>query len=260
MIIPQRSNGDFLVIGQTDHSRLVGQFAANWGNKNFASPKPYESVVRSAVFHDYGWLTYEANPLVNSDTGKPYEFRSLPFDYRHLESYQWCIDWLTSVDRYSGLIASMHRTGLWKGRYGQMNHPENYAPGINRAEIQEFVARNEAWQARERASLNEDEVWTNYCLQQVWDLLGLYFCCQEPFDEYIEPVPVSYDRTEKGIRITMKPVGDGRVAFDPYPFDQHPLKVQVSCKRLPSGSFADLPGFQKSYFQAQNELIQYELI
>ncbi len=58
----------------------------------------------------------------------------------------------------------------------------------------------------------------------------------------------------------MKPAADGTVAFDPYPFDQRPLKVQINCKRLPSGSFADLSGFQKSYFQAQNELIQFELI
>jgi hypothetical protein len=24
---------------------------------------------------------------------------------------------------------------------------------------------------------------------QVWDLLGLYFCCQEPYEDFVEPVP-----------------------------------------------------------------------
>lgn len=260
MIIRKQSSGDLILIGQTDHSRLVGQLAAHWGNINFTPPKPYESVVRAAVFHDYGWLAYETNPIINPETGETYEFRALPFNPVQLEGYQWCIDWLTSIDRYSGLIASMHRTGLWKTRYGKINHPANYARGLNRPEIQEFVTRNEAWQARERASLNEDEVWTNYCLQQVWDLLGLYFCCQEPFDEHMEPVPVSYDRTKTGIRMTMKPVDDGRVKFDPYPFDHRPLKVQINCKRLSSGSFPDLQSFRKSYFQAQNELLQYEVM
>jgi len=261
MIVRKQSNGELILIGQTDHSRLVGQLAAHWGNPNFDAPKPYESVVRAAVFHDYGWLSYEANPLINPETGETYEFRAVPFNPRQLEAYQRCIDWLASIDRYSALIVSMHRTGLWQGRYQKITHPVGrYNPQGIRAEIQEFIKRNEAWQEEVRESLDEKDVWTNYCLQQVWDLLGLYFCCQEPYDDYIEPVPARYGSEQTAIRLNTRPVGEKKVRFDPYPFDERPLKVQINCKRLPKSSFPNLQEFRRSYFQAEIELLEYELV
>lgn len=263
MIVRKQSSGELILIGQTDHSRLVGQLAAHWGNENFSPPDPYESVVRAAYFHDYGWLSYETNPLNNPENGEPYEFRALPFNLRQLESYQWCIDWLTGIDRYSGLIVSMHRTGLWQGRYQKIAHPSvRYNPQGNRPEIQEFIKRNEARQEEERRSLPRDlaeTVWNNYCLQQVSDLLGLYFCCQEPYDDYIEPVPVSY-HDGAGVRVAMRPLTQGQVAFEPYPFNVRPLRVQISCKLLPGSSFPNLETFHRSYFEAENRLLEYELV
>lgn len=260
MIVRDQPNSELILIGQTDHSRLVGQLAAHWGNADFASPKPYESVVRAAVFHDYGWLTYETNPIINPETGETYEFRGLPFNPRQLESYQWCVDWLASIDRYSALIVSMHRTGLWQARYQKITHPlAKYTPQSIRPEIWEFIKHNEAWQKQEQKNVDENEIWTNYSLQQVWDLLGLYFCCQEPYDEHIEPVPVNYDTSKERVKLTMKPIDKGKVKFEPYPFDRRPLTVQISCKRLSASTFGDLDTFRRLYFQAQSELIQYEL-
>ena len=56
MIVRTLAEGQTALIGQTDHSRLVGQFAAHWGNDRFAAPEPYDSVVRAATYHDFGWL------------------------------------------------------------------------------------------------------------------------------------------------------------------------------------------------------------
>jgi hypothetical protein len=262
MIIHDQSDGRLTLIAQTDHSNLVGQLAAHWGNTDFAPLEPYDSVARAATFHDYGWLRYETNPLVNLSNGRPYQFLELPFSQEQLDAYQWCIDWLSSIDRYSGLIVSMHRTGLWKGRYGTITHPSGkYDLKGLRPEIQALIDRNEALQEQERKSLDQDNVWTNYRLMQVWDLLGLYFCCQEPYDDYVEPVPTSYNGDSKaGVRMTMRPVGEGRVAFDPYPFNERPLRVQIGCRRLPQTSFADLHEFRQAYFQAEKELLRYELV
>src|SRR2546422_464667 len=77
----------------------------------------------AAIYHDYGWITYETNPLVNEETGNPYKFLELPMKDRQLDAYQWCIDWMAATDVYSALVISRHRTGLWKGRYGFINHP-----------------------------------------------------------------------------------------------------------------------------------------
>src|SRR4029078_7780912 len=55
MIVREGAGGSLIIIGQTDHAKLSGQCAAHWGNKDFARPKPYEAVVRAAMFHDSGW-------------------------------------------------------------------------------------------------------------------------------------------------------------------------------------------------------------
>jgi len=262
MILRRQSNGELILIGMTDHSKVVGQLAAHWGNEHFSQPEPYESVVRAALYHDYGYLNYELRPLIDSETGETHEFRRMPFNPQHLKDNQWCIDWLASIDRYSSLIVSMHRTGLWQGRYKTIAYPTQRDIKDLRPEIKELINRNEAWQDQERRSLGQDtQIWTNYCLLQVWDLLGLYFCCQEPYDNYIEPVPISYAEATKGsVCLKMEPLDKGQVAFDPYPFNVRPLRVTIGCKRLPQTSYPNLQTFRRAYFQAGNELLQYELV
>lgn len=259
MIIRKEPTGNLLVIGQTDHSRLVGQLAAHWGNTTFAVPKPYESVVRAATYHDYGWLRYETSPLIDGESGEPYQFLKVPLTSTQMASYQWSLDWMAEIDTYSGLIVNMHRTGLWKGRYQTIKHPMGYNIKTMSPEIQAFIARNEAWQERERARLDHDNVWTNYWLMQVWDLLGLYFCCQDPYEDYIEPVPTQYGNGE-GVPMSMKPVGPRQVAFDPYPFDVRPCRIQLGFRRMPTTSFPDVETFRRAYFQAELELMQFELV
>ena len=262
MIIRKNPNGALTLIGQTDHSRFVGQLAAHWGNGEFETPKPYDSVVRAATFHDYGWLRYETSPLINPESGEPYPFLQVPMTPQQLGSYQWSLDWMADIDSYSGLVISMHRTGLWQGRYGTIKYPAGrYNLAKRTPEVQALIAHNEAWQEKQRATLDAKGVWTNYRLLQVWDLLGLYFCCQEPYEDYIEPVPVSYaGPDDEGMRLTLKPVGPGKVAFDPYPFDVRPCRAQLSYKTVPRSSYEDVESFRKAWFQADVGLFEFELV
>jgi hypothetical protein len=261
MIIRKHPNGGLTIIGQTDHSRLVGQLAAHWGNAQVAAPDPYEAMTRAAMFHDYGWLRYETSPLIDPETGEPYSFLKVPLSESQMGSYQWSLDWMADIDPYAGLIVNMHRTGLWQGRYGTIKHPMGYNLASPSPAIQQFIARNEARQKAERARIADDKLWTNYRLMQVWDLLGLYFCCQEPYEDYIDPVPLDYrNGAETGGRLSMKAIATNTVAFDPYPFDERPLHVQLSHKRLPSQSYASLAAFRRSYFQAGTQVFDFELV
>lgn len=257
MIVRKEPDGSLLMIGQTDHSRLVGELAAHWGNGAFAAPQPYDAVVRAAYYHDYGWLSYETSPVIDTATGETPDFRQI--GGRQLDSYQWCVDWMTGIDRYSGLIVSMHRTGLWRGRYGKIAYPTAMNPRALSPAIDAFIARHEAWQATERRARDETEVWFNYHLLQVWDLLGLYFCCAEPREDRIEPVPQGCGAAP-GVCLAMNPLSPRKVAFDPYPFDVKPFHVQLSCRRLPRSTWPDLDGFRRAYFQAPVELMEFELV
>jgi len=259
MIVRKEADGTLLLIGQTEHSRLVGQFAAHWGNARFAAPQPYDSVVRAAVYHDYGWLGYETSPVLDEKSGETPDFRHV--GGRQLANYQWCVDWMTGIDRYSGLIVSMHRTGLWKSRYGTIAYPSAYNPRALGPEIEEFIARHEAWQETERQNRDAAEVWTNYRLLQVWDLLGLYFCCQEPCEDRIEPVPQAQSASmTEGVRLNLNPLTPRKVALDPYPFGTRPVHVQLSSRRLPKTQYPDLAAFRRAYFQAPVELMDFELV
>ena len=261
MIIRKEPSGALILMGQTDHSRFVGQLAAHWGNGDFEPPKPNDAVVRAATFHDYGWLRYETSPLIDPESGEPYPFLQMPMTAQQIASYQWALDWMADIDPYSGLIISMHRTGLWQGRYGKIKHPARrynlttLSPGVRA-----FIDHNEALQERQRATLDAKGVWTNYRLLQVWDLLGLYFCCQEPYEDHVEPVPTSYaGGDDDGARMTMKPLGPRRVAFDPYPFDVRPCRVQLSFKRVPRSTFEDVEAFRRAWFGADVGLMEFEL-
>lgn len=261
MIVRKEPNGTLTIIAQTDHSRLVGQLAAHWGNAECAAPQPYESVVRAATYHDYGWLRYETGPLIDPDSGEPYQFLEVPLTATQLAAYQWSLDWMADIDSYSGLIVNMHRTGLWQGRYQTIKHPTGYNLKEPSPEIRGFIAKNEARQQRERARLDDRGVWTNYRLMQVWDLLGLYFCCQEPYDDHIEPVPVDCPSDhDAGVRLTMTSAGGSRVAFEPYPFDERPCHIQLGCKRLATTRFSSLEEFRRAWFQADTELLSFELV
>lgn len=262
MIVRQGTDGATLLVGQTDHSRLVGQFGAHWGNANFATPEPYDSIARAAAFHDYGWLRYETAPAFNPANGNTPNFRDIPSDETKLVEYQWCVDWLLGPDPYAGHIVGMHRTGLWRGRYGAMTHPPHPIRKQSPA-VDAFIALQEEHRPRQLAEQGWDpqQMRTNYRLLQVWDLLGLYFACQDPYDDYLEPVPQNYDMAEgEGVRMTLTPLGPRKVKFDPFPFDVPSCHVQLAYRRLPESTYADQEAFRRAYFKAQLDVMDFELV
>jgi hypothetical protein len=260
MIIRKEEDGGLTIIPQTAHSLFVGQMAAHWGNREFATPQPFESVTRAACYHDYGHLNWEPDLPFDAASGEPLEFRKLPDIDRQLRAYQGCIEWMNEIDPYSGLLVSMHQTGLRNNRYGLIAHPVNSIPKSSYPPVERFISYNEARQHEARQQVDQDAVWTNFHLLQVWDLLGLYFTCQEPYDEHIAPVPMGYGKESTRATIRLKALGKGRIGFDPYPFDRQPLKVQIACKRLKQSVFPDQASYRKAYFQASNELLEYELV
>jgi hypothetical protein len=112
--------------------------------------------------------------------------------------YRWVVDWMNDIDPYSALIMCMHRTGLWRGRYGTIDHPTAFNFSNPPPDIARFTEENERWQAGQKQKCDQDVLWTNYRLMQVWDLLGLYFCCQDVRDDYIDPVPLRLEQKREG--------------------------------------------------------------
>lgn len=262
MIVREAPNGEQILIGQTDHSRLAGQMAAHWGNARFATPEPFESVVRAATFHDFGYLRYETAPFYDPATGKTPNFRNVVTDAKRLEEYQWNADWLLGPDPYASALANMHRTGLWRGRYDAIVHPP-HSIRKQTPEVDAFVVKNETQRAAAifAQGWDQQQLRINYRLLQVWDLLSLYFSCTDPVEDYIEPVPTSYrDGDGQGVRLTLTPAGNAAVAIDPNPFDVDELRIQLAGRRMKVAKFENRDAFVKAYFQAPVELMEWRLV
>ena len=201
MIVRKEPDGSLILIAQTNHAELSGFFAANWGNEMFARPRPHQSVVRAAIYHDAGWYKYEAQPFYDVATKSTPNFVQVPPDPIQLEAYQWAIDWVSDIDPYAGLLVNRHRTGLWAERYHTVSNPPPPPRRPLSELVTKFVAHNEATQERALQSLDRAEFAINYHMLQVWDLLSLYLCGGKREAQTFEPVPTGYDGpAEQGIR------------------------------------------------------------
>jgi hypothetical protein len=258
MIVRQEADGSLVLIAQTNHAELSGQFAANWGNDRFARPHPFQSVVRAAIYHDAGWYRYEAQPTYDVAAKTTPNFPQVPADPTQLAAYQWAIDWLTDIDPYAGLLVSRHRTGLWSERYHTISSPPLRQRGPLSELVTEFMKRNEARQEQALASLDRNDFAVNYHNLQVWDLLSLYLCSAEPKSLVIEFVPVGY-RQREGVRVSLEPLDGERISIEPYPFVLRPLKVCYAYKRLATYDFPSEAAFLDAYYAAVPKTKYFEL-
>jgi hypothetical protein len=261
MIVREEPDGSLIMIGQTDHAKVSGQFAAHWGNDRFERPRPFASVVRAAAYHDSGWYGYETSPTIMEDTGKTRNFMQVPWGPVQRRGFQWAIDWMTEIDTYSGLLLSRHRTGLQRGRYGVMKHPTFYNTVNIPDDNIDFLAGNEKKQEELLANYDANEFATNYALFQTWDLLSLELCNKDVVNNYIEPVPTAYDNSASApVKLAFVSLEARTVEVSPYPFNMRPLNIHLVRRRLPISKFSDQESFQQMYFQAPIETVSFKLI
>jgi hypothetical protein len=259
MIVRKEADGSLVLITQTNHAELSGQFAANWGNDLFARPRPFQSVVRAAIYHDAGWYRYEAQPTYDVATKTTPNFPQVPADPTQLAAYQWAIDWLSDIDPYAGLLISRHRTGLWSERYHTISHPPLRQRGPLSKLVTDFIARNEARQEQALGSLDHDEFAVNYHNLQVWDLLSLYLCSAEPKSQTIEFVPTRYQQCDD-VRMSLEPTDGERISIEPYPFALRPLKVCYAYRRLATYDFPTESAFRDAYYAAVPQMKYFEFV
>ncbi|MEM9159099.1 MAG: DUF3891 family protein [Verrucomicrobiota bacterium] len=218
-----KANGRWFFTTQADHSVLVGQIAAFWGNEQFATPKPLRSMIIAAAEHDHSWVREDHQGLLKSD-GVPYDFANLPYD-RHTSLYAEGARQVASRDVYSGMMVSLHGMGIYNYRHG--TDDSMIRPRRNEEDTQiidSYMEGEKEYQDQLRRELEkthgdymEDDVfWTNYHLLQVWDRLGILMSKYQQEDFVIEPAPTDYGG--KTTRLSFRSLGECRFAVDPYPF------------------------------------------
>jgi hypothetical protein len=213
-----RDLGDaWQIVLQTDHADLSGAFARAWREP------VNDALAIAAERHDDGWAVWEQAPQLDSE-GRPVNF--LEVDIRsHLAFYRAGIAAITEQDPEAGLLVSMHGAGIYRGRYGL-----DPALGLARAaeaqaEVDAFVAEQEAKFGGEPGERQHD-----YELLQLFDRLSLYFCMRD----------VEGGETAELQGYTLEPVGPWHVRLSPYPFAAGAGSFSLVRRVLPKGGATDV--------------------
>ena len=257
MIIQE--HGDHLIlIRQTDHAVLSGYFARESGNENFARPEPLESFRLAAAEHDNGWNEWELQPRIDPVTFLPYSFMSLPTQ-EHIDLYRQGIERIVKVDRYAGLLVSLHCAGLYdRTRATMPGFSAKYVKAHEAPVVGNFLQTLRLQQLRLKVDLRADptkvsfvdEKWLQANAQRLeaLDRLSLYFCLGPLEGATIDAVPADYQGTE--VDWDLQPEGNNGATMEPYPFRRDPLEISILARRIPRRRYADDFDLQKVLAQA----------
>lgn len=273
-MIVASTGGGYRFTTQPEHAGLAGQFADHWGNDDFDRPEPLPAVVAATSSHDDGWWPFDSLPRLDDD-GSPLNFTKVAPE-TWIGIYDRGIQSVVEVDRYAGLLVSMHGTGLRKRRYGLSPSwpptPPAFEAFVTAQEtrqqqlLDDLVAdprdeRVDTADERLLARLHEtgrppedtdSRLWTNYRLLQTWDSLSLSLCSAvpPPADDRFEPVPRTYTGDDCALSID----GADAFAIDPYPFDTDPLEVTVASRTVDRSDFASEEDLFEAYYSARREV------
>ncbi len=266
MIIQEQ--GDHLIlIRQTDHAVLSGYFARELGNEAFVPPEPLESFRLAATEHDNGWNEWELLPRIDPITFLPYSFMSIPTP-EHMDLYQRGIERLVKVDRYAGLLVSLHCAGLYdRTRATMPGFSAKYVKSQESPIVADFLQRLRLQQLRLKVDLRadpltkdfSDEKWLQANVQRLeaLDRLSLYFTLGPLEGATIDAVTADYKGSE--VDWDLQPEGANAATLEPYPFRRDPLEISILARRIPKRRYADDLDLQRALAQASYFAMKYTL-
>lgn len=230
------------VICQTDHAAMSGQFAAAFGNEQFAGLSLVEPLVYVAAHHDDGWTAVDTRAEQDPNTGLPYHLTQTPLPYL-IETSAGSPAANEAYHPYSGLLSSMHSYGLFHGRYGLSDKVFiDLVPAAHKTAVQAMLDGELARQARLKERLAQDEatavlvqeevLFHNYKLLQFFDTLALYFHMTHAAarsESHFTNVPRAVG---DDVGLTITPVGDNIYRLAPYPFVQNEMAFSYNGRFL----------------------------
>lgn len=246
-----------IAISQPAHAWVAGQITRQWGNGEFFSVP--EEVCLASEQHDLGYLEWERNPTLNSETGLPHTFLEMPRDLR-LAIWTKGIQEMLRFGRYPALLVSMHYTWL-------ANRNQRECPPEEQKWVDEFVERQDELQTTLQTSLSNDFYYgplsspeilrRNQQLMSAWDWMSLLLCHRLKQKTEIEQIP-----TSPGFgKLTLSPESaeGSTVRVSPWPF--RPERVRLVCEgRRLLERYRDEPHLREALRAAAPITIVIELV
>lgn len=258
----------YRVVKQPDHGKQCVAFARFWGNEEFDFPTPALSLERAAGEHDNGWTEWEQHPTIDERYARPWQFMELQAE-EHVPLYRRGIARSLELDPYTGILVSMHGTGLYNGRYGTF---AGLKPKVFTAQQQPIVDGYIAEQTGIQESLrqrlreqgqwdgesSEARLWHNYRLLQILDRLSLWCCFQNLPTGKLGPTPTRLGQDDVDLELTS--TRPWTLSMNPYPFREARVEAPVEARDVPKREYRSPEHFLEEFERAQPYVAEFVLV
>ncbi len=238
-MIVHEEGDDLVLVRQADHSLLSGWLAAAWGGGPWSVPQPYDSAVVAARLHDLAWTPFD-EALPRRPDGRPYAFHEVSRAVT-TQLYGRGIDAVEAIDRYAGLLTSLHFTGFLTSHWGWLHSSRpTRLTEEEEAAVELFLNEEGTRQGRLRDWLSVDaeqdrRLMCNYFWLQLWDRISLDVC-RHGFSGWsadYPAVPVNPAPNAQTVALHIQLEPDGICRLAPYPLLASPLRARVPATRVP---------------------------
>jgi len=258
----RRRDNTTLVITQTAHGWLSGQFAMYWGNDRFQFPALPKDVIMAAANHDNGWTTWEQKPRID-DNQRPLDFLDMP-PATHVTLWRQGIYGLAAQNQYAALLVSLHGRHLVENRLRE-NLQDNL---VDKAWLQAFSVEQLAWETQIIARLANQPYFAVACeeavlaanlrLLQVFDWFSLLLCMDGLSETVVTNIPGATPKERLEIRI--QPLKPRSFTMVPWPFSRPTFDLTVQAHRLPQPTFASHEAFQTAWQASPVETLIFQAV
>jgi hypothetical protein len=260
-MLVRRDEASLILIPQPCHSWLSGQLARAWGGTDFEPPSPFEAVCLAVEQHDIGWLDWDQRPQLDSKTGLPREFWTVPA-VDHTAFWSDGVRRALVFGRYPALLVSLHGTTIYA-----LTFDPSTASRDNAEAVKTFLAEQRLFQQTTLSSLRADpstaddatadNVERNRLLVRALDAMSLHACWGLQKEVVITDVPSSGEGCRS---LTLRPgsAQPDEIIVDPWPFRSDRLVLKAEGKRV-AGPFRTDDDLQRAFEAAQSVMIPVAL-
>lgn len=244
-----RDDGDGVIaIPQPSHAWLSGQMMRSWGNGAFHPPSPCEEVCLGAEQHDIGWLSWEAEPTLNPQTGLPHNFQELDVA-THTKIWTQGVRRALTFGWYPALLVSLHADTIY-GTFFDFDK----ASQEDAALVRQFLTEQHRFQldcvaaltgnSRYTAALTPQALERNRLLIAAVDRMSLAICWGVKEEVVIPGVPTAGE-ARVALRIGAVGGNPADLQVDPWPFETGRVELVCEGRRL-RGHFTDTPSMRRT--------------
>ena len=219
-------------VTQTDHAQLSAELLGLWTLNGLPKHPRRKDLLFAVREHDNGWREADAAPRVDPESGRPFDYRNLPSEFR-LDLWKRGVERLITSHPYAALLIAAHCLNLHQSRRNEHGW-------------QDFLSQTVVLQEEllESAGLSQEELEEDYAWMELADTISLVVC-----DAW-------NGRTEQhGSVFGSK---DGALEIEPFSL-AGTTSFKVACRHVPMKPYSSDSAFAAALAEAKWEKLRLQV-